>query len=49
VRWLEQAYRNRDAGLQRLLSNPLLRPIAHEPSYQAFLRKMHLPADVTPH
>jgi TolB-like protein/Tfp pilus assembly protein PilF len=43
MRWLEQAYRDHDGGLTRLLSNPLWRTLAHDPRYQAFLRKLNLP------
>jgi TolB-like protein len=43
LRWLEQARRNRDGDLTRLLSSPLSRTLAHDPRYQAFLRKMNLP------
>ena len=46
LRWLDQAYRNRDASLASLLSNPSLRRLAHDPRYQAFLRKLNLPTDV---
>jgi TolB-like protein/DNA-binding winged helix-turn-helix (wHTH) protein/Flp pilus assembly protein TadD len=46
MRWLEQAHRNREGELSRLLQNPLLRALAHDPRYQAFLRKMNLPTDV---
>ena len=45
MRWLEQAYKDRDAGVARILSNPLLRPLAHDPRYQAFLRKLNLPTE----
>ena len=45
MRWLEQAYQNRDWSLARLLSTPFLRPLAHDPRFQAFLRKLNLPAD----
>jgi TolB-like protein/Tfp pilus assembly protein PilF len=43
MRWLEQAYQDRDGNLPRLLSNPLWRTLAHDPRYQAFLRKLNLP------
>ena len=43
MHWLEQAYRNRDADLTRLLTSRLPRTLAHDPRYQAFLRKMNLP------
>ena len=45
MRWLEQAYRDRDAGVARVLSSPLLRPLAHDRRYQAFLRKLNLPTE----
>jgi tetratricopeptide (TPR) repeat protein len=45
MRWLEQAHRNREGEVSRLLQNPLLRALAHDPRYQAFLRKMNLPTD----
>jgi TolB-like protein len=43
MHWLEQAYRNRDADLTRLLTSRLPRTLARDPRYQAFLRKMNLP------
>lgn len=43
MRWLEQARRNHDADLTLVLSSPLSRTLAHEPRYQAFLRRMNLP------
>jgi eukaryotic-like serine/threonine-protein kinase len=44
MHWLEQAHRNRDAGVADLLRSPFLRgDIARDPRYRAFLRKMNLP------
>ena len=44
--WLDQAYRNRDASVARLLSNRLMRNLTHDPRYQAFLRKLNLPTEI---
>jgi TolB-like protein/cytochrome c-type biogenesis protein CcmH/NrfG len=46
MRWLEQAYQNRDGDLSRLLTSPGLRTLAHDPRYKAFLRKLNLRTDV---
>jgi tetratricopeptide (TPR) repeat protein len=41
--WLERAYRQRDTGCITCKSDPLLRNIAKDPRYAAFLKKMKLP------
>ncbi len=40
-RWLERAYTQRDGGLSELKGDPLLRNLASDPRYAAFLKKMH--------
>jgi hypothetical protein len=41
--WLERAYDQRDGGLVDIKGEPLLRGLAGDPRYKAFLRKMKLP------
>jgi TolB-like protein/Tfp pilus assembly protein PilF len=41
--WLERAYDQRDGGLVEIKGEPLLRGLAGDPRYKAFLRKMKLP------
>ncbi|HEY1492735.1 MAG TPA: tetratricopeptide repeat protein, partial [Steroidobacteraceae bacterium] len=41
--WLERAYLQRDGGLTRLKSDPLLNSLRPDPRYAAFVRKMNLP------
>ena len=41
--WLERAYKQRDTGCIICKSDPLLRNIAKDPRYAAFLKKMKLP------
>jgi TolB-like protein/Tfp pilus assembly protein PilF len=41
--WLDQALRQRDAGLLSVKTDPLLKNIRSDPRYHAFLRKMKLP------
>ena len=43
LEWLEVAYRQRDSSLVEILGDPLFKPIASDPRYRAFLRKMNLP------
>jgi hypothetical protein len=40
--WLERAYAQRDAELYIVKGEPLLQPIASDPRYAMFLRKMKL-------
>ena len=42
--WLERAYKERDAGLPLLKTDPLLKNLHHDPRYAALLKKMRLPA-----
>jgi tetratricopeptide (TPR) repeat protein len=39
--WLERAYKNRDSGLGQTKLDPLMRPIAGEPEFAAFLKKVN--------
>jgi TolB-like protein/DNA-binding winged helix-turn-helix (wHTH) protein/Flp pilus assembly protein TadD len=41
--WLERAYVQRDPGVPEIKSNPLFKSVRHDPRYNEFLRKMHLP------
>ena len=41
--WLERACAQRDAGLQRLKYDPMLRALRNDPRYQALLKKLGLP------
>lgn len=43
--WLDRAYTQRDAGLNWIKGDPLLKNIASAPRYAAFLKKMRLPPD----
>jgi tetratricopeptide (TPR) repeat protein len=42
-RWMERAYRQRDAGLYLIKVDPLLKNIETDPRYKAFLLKLKLP------
>jgi len=42
-RWLDRAYAQTDSELQYIKGEPLLRNLAGDRRYQAFLRKMNLP------
>jgi TolB-like protein/DNA-binding winged helix-turn-helix (wHTH) protein/Tfp pilus assembly protein PilF len=41
--WLERAYRQRDAGLPDIKTDPLLKNLQHDARYTELLKKMHLP------
>jgi adenylate cyclase len=41
--WLDRAYTQKDEDLYIIKGNPLLRNVARDPRYTAFLRKMNLP------
>jgi serine/threonine protein kinase/Tfp pilus assembly protein PilF len=43
--WLERAYKQRDAGLSQMKSDPRLRNLWRDPRWNQFLKKMHLPLD----
>ena len=43
LRWLEKAFRLRDAGLARLKTEPLLDPLRDEPRFQAIERELKFP------
>jgi hypothetical protein len=40
--WLDRAYTQKDEDLYIIRGNPLLRNVAHDPRYDAFLRKLNL-------
>jgi TolB-like protein/tetratricopeptide (TPR) repeat protein len=42
-RWLDRAYEQKDAQLYRMKGDPMLKRLAADPRYHAFLRKMKLP------
>jgi len=42
--WLERAYRQRDAGLLAISSDPMLASLAEHAEFKAFLGKLMLPA-----
>jgi TolB-like protein/DNA-binding winged helix-turn-helix (wHTH) protein len=41
--WLERAYKQRDAGLPEIKTDPLLKNLRHDPRYTELLKKMRLP------
>ena len=41
--WLERAYAQRDSGVSGIKGDPLMRGLAGDPRYKAFLRKLKLP------
>jgi TolB-like protein/DNA-binding winged helix-turn-helix (wHTH) protein len=41
--WLERGYKNRDAGLPDMKSDPLLNNLHSDPRYTQLLKKLHLP------
>jgi tetratricopeptide (TPR) repeat protein len=41
--WLERAYRQRDAGLPDIKTDPLLKNLHRDARYTELLKKMHLP------
>jgi hypothetical protein len=41
--WLERAYRQRDAGLLAVASDPMLASLADNADFKAFLSKLELP------
>ena len=41
--WLERAYKQRDAGLPDIKTDPLFKNLRHDPRYAEFLKKMRLP------
>jgi TolB-like protein/Tfp pilus assembly protein PilF len=43
LQWLERAYQQKDTYLWNIVGEPLLKNIADDPRYKAFLRKMKLP------
>jgi TolB-like protein/Flp pilus assembly protein TadD len=44
-RWLERAYRQRDAGLTEIKGDPLLESVERDPRYVTLLKRMRLPVD----
>lgn len=42
--WLERAYKQRDAGLPEMKTDPLLNNLHHDPRYAALLSKLRIPA-----
>jgi len=43
LEWLERAYKQRDAGLPDIRTDPLFKNLRHDPRYTDLLRKMRLP------
>jgi len=43
LEWLDRAYRQKDVGLVEIVGEPLLKNLAANPRYKAFLHKMNLP------
>jgi TolB-like protein/Flp pilus assembly protein TadD len=43
LQWLDHAYKLKDTGLVEMVGEPLLKNLANDPRYKAFLRKMNLP------
>jgi hypothetical protein len=41
--WLERAYKQRDAGLPDIKTDPLFKNLRHDPRYTELVKKMHLP------
>ncbi|HVI10262.1 MAG TPA: winged helix-turn-helix domain-containing protein [Candidatus Binatia bacterium] len=41
--WLERAYKQRDAGVSDIKTDPLFKSLRHDPRYTEFLKKMRLP------
>jgi tetratricopeptide (TPR) repeat protein len=41
--WLERAYKQRDAGMTEMSTDPLLNNLHHDPRYAELLKKMRLP------
>ena len=41
--WLDRAYQQHDVGLLAVKTDPLLKNLASDPRYKAFLKKMNLP------
>ena len=42
--WLERAYRMRDSSIMNVIDEPLLKSLADDPRYQAFVRdKLKVP------
>jgi hypothetical protein len=48
MQWLERAYKQKDVGLPEILGEPLFKPIANDPRFRAFVRKMNLPTEPVP-
>jgi TolB-like protein/Tfp pilus assembly protein PilF len=43
LQWLDRAYKQKDIALVYLVGEHLFKPLANDPRYKAFLRKMNLP------
>jgi TolB-like protein len=41
--WLERAYKQKDVSLTWIVGEPLFKPVADDPRFKVFLRKMNLP------
>lgn len=41
--WLDRAYKQRDPGLIQIKTDPLLKPLRHDPRYISLLNRVHLP------
>ena len=42
--WLERAYKQRDAGLPEIKTDPLFKNLRHDTRFVELLKRMHLPA-----
>jgi hypothetical protein len=42
--WLEKAYEQKNSGLLEIVGQPLFRNLCGDPRFDAFMRKMNLPA-----
>ena len=44
LEWLEKAYEQKNSGLLEIVGQPLFRNLCGDPRFDAFMRKMNLPA-----
>ena len=42
IKWLEQAYSNKDSGLSALLGDPSFKSVLGDPRWESFLEKLEL-------
>jgi len=45
--WLERAYQQRDTGLPKIKTDPLLNNLRPDPRFKELLKKLHLPTQTT--